>query len=346
MVNALMEAINTDMNLIANRYKRMYRKWYGEAGRLHAKIKHMENSNKEQGRIRAELESHKRWSEKVIGNMNGRIAEDRKDLIEKDKEIARLTARNEYLEKRLAEQEEPTQQHKFKVGDVIRRGGDLRRKVTRLTDSGDYLLCRLGERSLSAPWRAGFVDEQFRLVEQARSTQEEVEEAARAAGNATAERIERDLRELFTGVAIKADEVNTNGDVFTRDAFRGWDLGGPDRSKSHLRGFDGVIHLYGTAYPLSDFCMTELPLHDQPVVNHQVDHDEIVPNYYEFEMYGEEFDVTDVIQATGLSFCLGNVLKYIVRAGRKPGEGALKDLKKAKEYLLREMIEVENSEEG
>ena len=40
-----------------------------------------------------------------------------------------------------------------------------------------------------------------------------------------------------------------------------------------------------------------------------------------------------VIQAWKLDFCLGNVIKYLARAGKKPGEPAIKDLKKARDYL-------------
>lgn len=44
-----------------------------------------------------------------------------------------------------------------------------------------------------------------------------------------------------------------------------------------------------------------------------------------------------VIEAWGLGFSLGNVLKYLARAGRKPGVPALDDLRKARDYLDREI---------
>ena len=44
----------------------------------------------------------------------------------------------------------------------------------------------------------------------------------------------------------------------------------------------------------------------------------------------------DVIEALNLNFRLGNVLKYLWRAGVKPGD-ALTDLRKAAWYLLREI---------
>lgn len=49
-----------------------------------------------------------------------------------------------------------------------------------------------------------------------------------------------------------------------------------------------------------------------------------------------------VIQAWGLNFCLGNVVKYVARAGRKAGNSKRQDLEKAIIYL---QIELESLEE-
>ncbi|EOS48282.1 hypothetical protein C810_01372 [Lachnospiraceae bacterium A2] len=49
-----------------------------------------------------------------------------------------------------------------------------------------------------------------------------------------------------------------------------------------------------------------------------------------------------VIQDWKLSFCLGNVLKYIARAGRKEGNSKLQDLLKAKQYIEFEIEGLEN----
>lgn len=51
-----------------------------------------------------------------------------------------------------------------------------------------------------------------------------------------------------------------------------------------------------------------------------------------------------VIEAWGLGFNLGTTIKYIGRAGKKPGESRLKDLEKAHWYLSRE-IEMERQKE-
>ena len=47
-------------------------------------------------------------------------------------------------------------------------------------------------------------------------------------------------------------------------------------------------------------------------------------------------EAIDAIEAWGLGFNLGNVVKYVARAGRKTKDG-LRDLKKAEWYLSREI---------
>ena len=60
------------------------------------------------------------------------------------------------------------------------------------------------------------------------------------------------------------------------------------------------------------------------VVNH--------PSYYK----RGGIEAIDAIEAWGLGFNLGNVVKYIARAGHKTTDG-LRDLKKAEWYLSREI---------
>lgn len=50
-----------------------------------------------------------------------------------------------------------------------------------------------------------------------------------------------------------------------------------------------------------------------------------------------------VIEHYGLGFCLGNALKYLLRAGRKPGSPCVRDLKKAHWYIDRA---IERAEKG
>ena len=57
------------------------------------------------------------------------------------------------------------------------------------------------------------------------------------------------------------------------------------------------------------------------------------PEYYA-DLHPEPIEV---IEAWELGFSLGNVLKYVSRAGKKPGVDALTDLCKAAWYLDREI---------
>lgn len=49
----------------------------------------------------------------------------------------------------------------------------------------------------------------------------------------------------------------------------------------------------------------------------------------------DPFEAIKVIEAWQLDFCLGNTVKYISRAGKKPGTSAVTDLEKARWYLDR-----------
>ena len=48
----------------------------------------------------------------------------------------------------------------------------------------------------------------------------------------------------------------------------------------------------------------------------------------------------DLINAQDLNFNLGNVVKYVCRAGKKKGENALSDLEKAQNYINYEIERV------
>ena len=77
--------------------------------------------------------------------------------------------------------------------------------------------------------------------------------------------------------------------------------------------------------------------HETPVketVNH--------PDHYN----SKGIEVMDVIRAFDLSFSLGNVIKYVLRAGKKHKETYLEDLKKAKWYLDEEISHVEPIPQG
>ena len=50
-----------------------------------------------------------------------------------------------------------------------------------------------------------------------------------------------------------------------------------------------------------------------------------------------------VIEAYNLNFCIGNVIKYVLRAGKKGSK--IQDLKKARWYLDREIEKIKNENE-
>jgi hypothetical protein len=53
--------------------------------------------------------------------------------------------------------------------------------------------------------------------------------------------------------------------------------------------------------------------------------------------YQNKVTPMDVIEMYDLNFSLGNVIKYVLRAGKKSGESDLDDLSKALWYLNREI---------
>ena len=53
--------------------------------------------------------------------------------------------------------------------------------------------------------------------------------------------------------------------------------------------------------------------------------------------YNQGIEVIDFVDSYGLNFNLGNVVKYVVRAGHKPGEEAVEALSKAVWYLEHEI---------
>ncbi len=57
------------------------------------------------------------------------------------------------------------------------------------------------------------------------------------------------------------------------------------------------------------------------------------PDYYRTG----KIEVADYIEDKGFNFFLGNVVKYVSRAGKKEGNATIQDLKKAKWYLDREI---------
>ena len=62
-------------------------------------------------------------------------------------------------------------------------------------------------------------------------------------------------------------------------------------------------------------------------------------SYYQSQ--NGKISAIDIIELYDLNFSRGNVIKYVLRAGRKAGEDAQNDLKKALFYIQRELDEGE-----
>lgn len=65
------------------------------------------------------------------------------------------------------------------------------------------------------------------------------------------------------------------------------------------------------------------------------------PEHYTFSKY----EPKDVIYEWQLDFYLGNVVKYIARAGRKAGSTKIEDLQKARQYIDFELEKLQESAE-
>ncbi len=77
---------------------------------------------------------------------------------------------------------------------------------------------------------------------------------------------------------------------------------------------------------------------ESPATEALVESSQTRPAYYRA---GDVYEPRKVIKAWGLGFNLGMVLKYACRHGKKPGESAKLDLKKAIQYLEFELEEME-----
>jgi hypothetical protein len=74
--------------------------------------------------------------------------------------------------------------------------------------------------------------------------------------------------------------------------------------------------------------------------NPAVDH----PSHY--GGVGNPYEAIKIIEALDFGFCLGNALKYMVRAGKKNSDTATEDLQKAVWYLNRRIYELEEAKKS
>lgn len=101
----------------------------------------------------------------------------------------------------------------------------------------------------------------------------------------------------------------------------------------NLKGKRLVRYTDGTtvyASEIGGFARTHFRVEEPPKPESK--HSHTTPDHYRLNP-----EPIDVIRGWNLGFCLGNVIKYIARAGHKAGESRDKDLHKAMEYLRMEL---------
>ena len=93
------------------------------------------------------------------------------------------------------------------------------------------------------------------------------------------------------------------------------------------------LHSYDIDYYFLDWSFNEISHKNKN------NNDNTTPSHYEGDI-----QPIDLINAQNLNFNLGNVVKYVCRAGKKEGESNLKDLEKAKDYINYEIKRLNNKE--
>lgn len=92
------------------------------------------------------------------------------------------------------------------------------------------------------------------------------------------------------------------------------------------------------------------PLLGGPTTRHdlgpapRLDDDTTRPAHYGGD--ANPFEPIKIIEWYGLGFCLGNTIKYLLRAGRKSAESRMDDFKKARWYLDRHIARLETETGG
>lgn len=105
------------------------------------------------------------------------------------------------------------------------------------------------------------------------------------------------------------------------------------RSGVHLRAQDTSGVKFNREY-LQEIADAGIPTEDE--LNDSVNR----PAHYT----SGKIELTDFIIDQELDFCSGNVVKYVVRAGKKDPAKEIEDLKKAQWYLARKIKELESDD--
>ena len=102
-----------------------------------------------------------------------------------------------------------------------------------------------------------------------------------------------------------------------------------------LETIDTFVAVFENVTDLCEFMDTELHNYNEKYTNL----DYKVKGWYKMNNqttpthYQGTIQPIDLINAQNLNFNLGNVVKYVCRAGKKQGENVLSDLEKAKNYI-------------
>ena len=147
---------------------------------------------------------------------------------------------------------------------------------------------------------------------------------------------EKDMKDVQEGAFV--ERVGYGGGLFRRgplvtsgDGVQMCDTEG--RYTGQIWPIDAPVRLAKTTIPASrNAYYRTAPPHDETV-----DH----PAHYG----GAEnpHEPIKIIEHYGLGFCTGNAIKYILRAGKKPGAQEREDLRKAAWYLAREIARLEKT---
>ena len=113
-----------------------------------------------------------------------------------------------------------------------------------------------------------------------------------------------------------------------------------------LETIDTFVAEFENVTDLCDFMDTELHNYNEKYTNL----DYKVKGWYKMnnqntpQHYQGTIQPIDLINAQNLNFNLGNVVKYVCRAGKKQGENILSDLEKAQNYINYEIERIKKNE--
>ena len=114
-----------------------------------------------------------------------------------------------------------------------------------------------------------------------------------------------------------------------------------------LETIDTFVAEFENVGDLCEFMESELHNYDDRYMNlnyRYTTHDYKMNNQNTPPHYQGTIQPIDLINAQNLNFNLGNVVKYVCRAGKKQGENVLSDLDKAKNYINYEIERIKKNE--